>query len=45
MRDEMQQETLSIISYGDHTVLGKLPKMSEQPAGMFNVLSPNVSAS
>lgn len=44
MKDEMQQKTLSIISYGDHTVLSKLPKMGEQSVGMFNVLSPNVNA-
>lgn len=43
MRDEMQHKTLSIISYGDDTVLGKLPKMSKQFAGMFKVFSPNVS--
>lgn len=43
MKDEMQQKTLSIISYGDHTVLGKLLKMGEQSVGMFNVLSPSVS--
>lgn len=45
MRNEMQQKTLSIISYGDHTILGKLPKMSKQSAGMFIVLSPNGSTS